>query len=119
MKSKLLRIVRQRAQDCAHIDGYTVTTDLRGDHITGVSIGYATEEDRKLYGGVWHIDMDESTYNRIIRQKYWENNRKDYYWKYIMKAKPKSVWNRFFGHKPTKEALDRKIKWFVDMGCVV
>lgn len=79
MKIKLLRKVRQRAKACAHWTEFEVDSNFCGEHIVSVSIGYGSPDDLKIYGNVWHYDMDEVTFDLLIRQKYWEKTREQYY----------------------------------------
>lgn len=105
MKSKLLKAVMRRAKECAHWIGYTKLEYFKGECISGVTIGYGTEDDQKLYGKVLCYNMDEVTFDRIVRQKYWEYNRKRYYYDYILKSA--SPWSFLFGDKARLIAIDR------------
>lgn len=81
MKVKLLRKVRRAAINCAHINSITTTSDWRGEYISGVSVGFGIY-DNEPYKNIWTLNMDKDTFNRLVRQKYWELNKEYYYKKY-------------------------------------
>lgn len=78
MKAKLLKLVRQRAKFRAHITSLTVEYIGSWRRITGAGIGYGIAEEKSLYEGIWHPQLDADAFDRKVRQRYWELN-KEYY----------------------------------------
>ena len=91
MKHKLLKEVREAANNCAHIYDYMVNRYLTHDEIIGVSIGYGIY-DITPYRDVWKYNMSIKEYDRRIRQIYWSLNKESYYNKYRTKTKTKTKW---------------------------
>lgn len=76
MKVTLLKLVRQRAKHCAHIVCISRSYDAFRELGRSVTVGFATEKD---YADFRDIEKtDEDTFDRKVRQRYWELNR-DYY----------------------------------------
>lgn len=86
MKVKLYKKICSRAYDCAHITSITRTCTTRGDFISGVSIGYGIYNNGP-YKNIWCFNMDEDTFDRKVRQVYWELNKERYYKKYRNESK--------------------------------
>lgn len=80
MKVKLLRIVRRRAKERAHIT--SISCSWNAFRITGrsISVGYCTEDDYNNYHDI--EATDEDTFDRKVRQRYWELNGEYYIKKY-------------------------------------
>jgi hypothetical protein len=78
MKTKLLKLVWRRAKFRAHITSLTAECIGSWRRITGVSIGYGIAKEKPLYEGIWHPQLDEDAFDRKVRQRYWELNKKSY-----------------------------------------
>lgn len=82
MKTKLLKRIIKAAKLHAHID--SITWSYNAFRITGwsASVGYATDEDSNIYGNILCYGMNEQTFDRLVRQRFWELNKNSYYEKY-------------------------------------
>lgn len=82
MKARLLKRVYKAAKSRAHINSISWSWDAF--KITGwsASVGYLTEEDHKNYKDILSYGMNEETFDRLVRQRYWELNKDFYFKKY-------------------------------------
>lgn len=80
MKVKLLRIIWRRAKECAHITSISCSWNVFGITGRSMSVGYCTKDDYNNYHDI--EATDEDTFDRKVRQRYWELNRDSYYKKY-------------------------------------
>lgn len=82
MRTKLLKRVRSAAKYCAHID--RISYEWNAFRITGwsASVGYATQKERDTYKDILSYGMNEQTFDRLVRQRYWELHRKEFIEKY-------------------------------------
>lgn len=79
MRAKLLKRIIKEAKRHAHID--SISWSYNAFRITGWSanVGYATDQDAHIYGSILSYGMNEDTFDRLVRQKYWETNKNRYY----------------------------------------
>lgn len=82
MKVKLLRKISRLAKNCAHINSLTYIYHPYSVTNWSASVGYATENDKDTYGDILSYGMDENTFDRLVRQRYWELNKQLFYNKY-------------------------------------
>lgn len=82
MKAKLLRKIYRLAKTCAHINSISYSYNAFRVTSWSASVGYATENDRDNYGDILSYGMDENTFDRLVRQRYWKLNKQLFYNKY-------------------------------------
>lgn len=80
MKVELLRIVRRRAKERAHITSISCSWDSFGNTGRSICVGYCTEDDYNNYHDI--KATDEDTFDRKVRQRYWKLNGEYYIKKY-------------------------------------
>lgn len=82
MKTKLLKLVWHRAKFRAHINSLTTETRFGISFVSKIEIGYGIAREKELYDNIFSSDMDVKTFDRLVRQRYWELNKNYYYRNY-------------------------------------
>ena len=82
MKVRLLKMVVKDAHDRAHINSISWSCNAFRVTDWSASVGYRTDEDYKSYKDILSYGMNEKTFDRLVRQRYWELNKDKYYQKY-------------------------------------